>query len=89
MLLVDSVVNSGKSLVEFVQRVRHLDEAVDIVFVAGVVQSGAIAEDGYIVQYVGQDRKFTLVALRISENKYTGSGTTDTGNRLFNTAHLD
>ncbi len=89
VLLVDSVVNSGKSLVEFVQRVRGLDHAVDIVFVAGVVQSGAFAEDGYIARHVGQDRKFTLVALRVSENKYTGLGTTDTGNRLFNTTHLD
>ncbi len=89
VLLVDSVVNSGKSLVEFVQRVRSLDKAVNIVFVAGVVQSGAIAKNGYIAQHIGQDSRFAIVALRLSENRYTGLGTTDTGNRLFNTTHLD
>jgi hypothetical protein len=27
--------------------------------------------------------------LRVSDNKYTGKGTTDTGHRLFNSTHLD
>ena len=30
----------------------------------------------------------TLVALRLADNKYIGSGGTDTGNRLFNTTRL-
>jgi hypothetical protein len=30
----------------------------------------------------------SLVALRISKNKYTGTGGTDTGHRLFNSTHL-
>jgi len=29
------------------------------------------------------------VALRLSKNKFTGKGGTDTGNRLFNTIRLD
>ena len=32
-----------------------------------------------------QYSNITFYALRISENKYTGKGSTDTGNRLFNT----
>ena len=30
-----------------------------------------------------------LVTLRVSKNKYTGTGGTDTGHRLFNSTHLD
>ena len=32
--------------------------------------------------------QLTLVALRISQNKYKGQGGTDTGNRLYNTVNL-
>ncbi len=35
VLLVDSIINSGRALVEFVQRIRGLDEAVDIVLCCG------------------------------------------------------
>jgi len=34
------------------------------------------------------DGKFSLITLRLSENKFTGKGTTDTGNRLCNTTEL-
>ena len=33
--------------------------------------------------------KFTILALRLSENMYTGRGTTDTGNCLYNTTCLE
>ncbi|KAL2133030.1 hypothetical protein VTI74DRAFT_3002 [Chaetomium olivicolor] len=69
VVLVDSVVNNGKTMLDFVQQIRSLDMTIAIVLVAGVVQVQALS----------------MVALRLSENKFAGKGTTDTGNRLYNT----
>ncbi len=87
VLLVDSVVNSGKTVVDFVQHVRSLYASVRIVVVAGVVQAQSVSSGG-LAQALDQDANLHLVALRLSDNKFTGKGTTDTGNRLFNTTHL-
>lgn len=87
VLLVDSVVNSGKSVVEFIQHIRSLDPTIRIVIVAGTVQANSLTE-GLFSQILEQDTNLSLVALRVSENKFTGSGGTDTGNRLFNTTHI-
>ena len=87
MLLVDSVVNSGKSVAEFIQHVRSLDTTVRIIVIAGVVQAQSLSE-GIFSQALEQDMNLSLVALRLSNNQFTGKGTTDTGNRLFNTTHL-
>ena len=34
-------------------------------------------------------KEVTFLALRVSDNKYTGRGGTDTGHRLFNTPYFD
>ena len=83
VLLVDSVVNTGKSVVEFVQYVRKLHATIRIVVVAGVVQA-QFASKGSLDSFANVQ----MVALRFSDTKFKGSGTTDTGNRLFNTTHL-
>lgn len=85
VVLVDSVVNSGKTVVQFVQRVRNLDTTICIIVVAGVVQD---EPPGGISQALSPDATVNIVALRLSNNKFTGQGTTDTGNRLFNTTYL-
>ncbi|KAF5669188.1 PRTase [Fusarium circinatum] len=87
VILVDSVVNSGKSVIEFIKRVVRIEPNVNITVVAGVVQADAIAE-GHLFAKVMKRHGAGLVALRVSENKFTGTKTTDTGNRLFNTTHL-
>lgn len=33
-------------------------------------------------------QRLTQGLLALSDNKFTGRGTTDTGNRLYNTTHL-
>ncbi|KAH7304154.1 uracil phosphoribosyltransferase-domain-containing protein [Stachybotrys elegans] len=86
VILVDSVVNSGKTLMEFVMRVRQLDPHVGIFAVTGVVQAEAM--EAYQLTTIMADCKASLVALRVSHNKFTGTKGTDTGNRLFNTTHL-
>ncbi|KLO89158.1 2-3-cyclic-nucleotide 3-phosphodiesterase [Fusarium fujikuroi] len=87
VILVDSVVNSSKSVTEFIKRVVRLEPNINITVVAGVVQAEAIAED-HLFAKVMRRHGAGLVALRVSENKFTGTETTDTGNRLFNTTHL-
>ncbi|KAI3324908.1 uracil phosphoribosyltransferase-domain-containing protein [Xylariaceae sp. AK1471] len=84
VILVDSVVNSGKTVVEFVQRIRMIHSKIRIVVVAGVVQAQSVSE-GSLAHTLAHDGGLSLVALRLSDNKFTGKGTTDTGNRLFNT----
>lgn len=88
VILVDSVVNSGKSVLEFVRRVRRLNAHVRIVVVAGVVQEEATRLDSRAGKELAEAEGVSLVALRVSKNKFTGSGGTDTGNRLFNTTFL-
>ena len=86
VVLVDSVVNSGKTIVEFVQHIHNLHATIHIVVVAGVVQAQSVSED--LAQALTCHSNFSIIALRLSDNKFTGTGTTDTGNRLFNTTHL-
>ena len=87
VLLVDSVINSGKSVVEFIQHIRSLDATIRIVVVAGTVQAKSLSE-GPFFQTLERDKNLSLIALRRSDNKFTGSGITDTGNRLFNTTYM-
>jgi uracil phosphoribosyltransferase len=86
VVLVDSVVNSGKTVVQFVQHVRNLHATIRIVVIAGAAQAQSVSGGG--LQAVARHAKLSLVALRLSDNKFTGRGTTDTDNRLFNTTHL-
>ena len=87
VVLVDSVVNSGKTVVQFVQHVRNLHATIRIVIIAGVVQAQSVS-GGSHAQSLARHAELSLVALRLSDNKFTGRGSTDTGNRLFNTTHL-
>ncbi|KPM46483.1 hypothetical protein AK830_g227 [Neonectria ditissima] len=88
LVLVDSVINSGKTVTEFVQHVRSLSASIKIVVLAGVVQAKVISEGRYALDALTGHGDVSLVALRLSDNKYTGTRGTDTGNRLFNTTHM-
>ncbi|KAL2782499.1 uracil phosphoribosyltransferase-domain-containing protein [Aspergillus keveii] len=88
IILVDSVINSGKTMVPFIQRVRRLHSAVRIVVVAGVIQEQAV-QGCSPLRALARSFDLAIVALRISQNKYTGARETDTGNRLFGTTYLD
>ena len=90
VLLVDSVINTGQSIVDFVEHVRRLHPIVRIVVIAGVVQAQAVTEQerNSLQQRLAHVTGVTVVGLRTSPTKFTGSGATDTGNRLFNTTSL-
>lgn len=99
ILLVDSVVNNGDSVVEFVAHIRSMDSHIRIVVMTGVIQAksfhvvsdgqGSTKRGGKIGKLLDEDSHFSVIALRESDNKYTGKGGTDTGHRLFNTTHMD
>ncbi|KAL8670596.1 MAG: hypothetical protein Q9168_004870 [Polycauliona sp. 1 TL-2023] len=92
LILVDSVINTGKSIIEFIQYIRlNLHATIHIVVVAGVVQDKCVTGDdgGSLVQQLASFARVHIVALRISKTSFVGSRQTDTGNRLFNTTHLD
>lgn len=84
VVLVDSVINTGKTTLEFLDRIRALHATIRIVIVVGVVQE-KFAADKKLEGYAN----VRLVALRMSENQYKGVGMTDTGHRLFNTTQLE
>jgi uracil phosphoribosyltransferase/phosphoserine phosphatase/adenylate kinase len=86
IVLVDSVINTGKTIVDFVTFIRKIHATVRIVVVAGTVQVKSIS--GLLSEALSSFADVSLVALRTSETKFVGSYTTDTGNRLFNTTHL-
>ena len=87
VILVDSVVNTGKTIVQFVQHVRNLHATIRIVVVAGVVQAQCVSEDS-LNHTLARHGNLHIITLRLSDTKFTGSGITDTGNRLFNTTRL-
>ncbi|KAL1792619.1 hypothetical protein ACET3X_009126 [Alternaria dauci] len=99
VVLVDSVINSGKSLVDFITPLRDLCPRIRIVVVTGVAQADSVIikpdkqdgskADNAFAELLRDDRELYVVALRKSENKYKGKGQTDTGHRLFNTTQLD
>lgn len=88
ILLVDSVVNTGQSIFEFVQHIRSLHASIRIIVVAGVIQTKSVSTSR-IAQELSRFRRLSFVALRLSDNQFTGKGPTDTGHRLFNSVLLD
>ncbi|KAK5740221.1 hypothetical protein LTR17_004722 [Elasticomyces elasticus] len=88
IILVDSVINSGKSIKDFADHVREVIPKLRVVVVTGVAQAGAVQAGG-VVWKLALAENFSVVALRLSDNKYTGHKATDTGDRLFNTTQVD
>lgn len=87
VILVDSVINTGSTIVKFVESVRAIHATIRIIVMAGVIQENVVSGCGAL-KSLARTTEITIVALRISRNKFTGSGGTDTGNRLFNTTYL-
>ncbi|RDH26546.1 uracil phosphoribosyltransferase-domain-containing protein [Aspergillus welwitschiae] len=87
VILVDSVIDTGKSVFQMAQHIREINTAIYIVVVAGVVQKQAVSVRSPLHTFAREGNIHHL-ALRLLTNKYTGRGSTDTGNRLSSTVHL-
>ena len=89
IFLVDSVINSGRSIKRAIKALHQMSEKVNpklelVIFVlSGVMQEEAA--DNLPCQFM----RVRFLTLRVSRNKYTGKGTSDTGNRLFGTTLVD
>jgi uracil phosphoribosyltransferase len=93
VILADWVINTGKGMIDFVKHIREtFSSQIRIMMVAGVVQEDVVGKNGTVgvleKELAGMG-DVSLVALRVSKNKYKGTGGTDTGHRLFNSTHLD
>lgn len=80
IILIDSVINTGKSIEKAIEHLRKSKPRK--IFVATLIMQ----KDALHLSEKYSDIYF--YALRVSENKYVGKGGTDTGNRLFNTTNL-
>ncbi|RCI09852.1 hypothetical protein L249_3834 [Ophiocordyceps polyrhachis-furcata BCC 54312] len=87
VILVDSVVNTGKTLLLFIERIHQLEPGMRVFVVAAVVQAEAVSRR-HALAVAMERHNVRMVSLRLSDNKFTGTKGTDTGNRLFNTTHL-
>ncbi|KAL5042409.1 hypothetical protein BDW71DRAFT_200619 [Aspergillus fruticulosus] len=65
----------------------EINGAVCIIIIAGVIQDQAV-KGCSLIHAATCSTELTVVALCLLKNKYTGKGTTNTRNRLFNTTHL-
>ncbi|OAK96353.1 hypothetical protein IQ06DRAFT_351784 [Phaeosphaeriaceae sp. SRC1lsM3a] len=77
-----------KSILEFLERLREKSKEVRVVVVTGVVQARATVGTK-VAKMLETDENLMLVALRKSDNTFTGKGTTVTRHRLFNTTYPD
>ncbi|KID94882.1 uracil phosphoribosyltransferase, partial [Metarhizium majus ARSEF 297] len=87
VILVDSVINSGRTMIQFIEHTRKEHKDIRIVVVAGVVQEETIVR-GHAFAGAMQDHDVCVGALRVSSNKFVGFKGTDTGHRLFSTTHM-
>jgi uracil phosphoribosyltransferase len=87
VILADGVINTGTTVAMFIKHIRKISTRVQIIVVAGVTQANAVED--VLASILNEDRRTGLITLRMSDNKYTGVGGTDTGHRLFNTTFLE
>lgn len=85
-ILVDSVVNAGDSLVQFVKHIRKLRPTVRTEAVSDVTHEDAVEKLPGKLERCGA---LTLVSLRTSSKIFKGQDDTDTGARLFNTTEME
>ncbi len=80
-VVIDSVVNTGTSLEPILHQLTNRGLRIFVLsLVSPVATADRLAHDWPEVHFL---------FARTSENQYVGKGTTDTGNRLFGTSHID
>lgn len=72
LIFVDSVVNNGTTIINFVRHATRLKQDLDnIIVVAGVVQEQAVAA-GHTLRNIIEQHSVKIVTLRLSSNKFIG-----------------
>ena len=85
VVLVDSVVNEGKSIRHTIDQIQSLAQNNEEQHQLRIVVLTAVMQKNASMRLPKEYPRVQFLALRISENKYAGKGGTDTGNRLFGT----
>ncbi|KAL1876452.1 hypothetical protein Daus18300_002696 [Diaporthe australafricana] len=85
ILLVDSVVNSGETVNDFVEHVRRIDKTVRIVVIASVIENKVFDRS---FPWMYSDSKVGFVTMRLSDYGFKERTKRDITNRLYNTPHL-
>lgn len=89
IFIVDSVINTGRSIKRTIMYIQKVANEISpnmklaLFVVSGVMQE--VAANELPIQFP----RVRFVTLRVSSNRYTGKGGTDTGNRLFGTTLVD
>jgi uracil phosphoribosyltransferase/phosphoserine phosphatase/adenylate kinase len=83
VVLVDSLINSGKTIMEFVQAIRKMHATIRIVVAAGIVQAEFMS--GGELEALGRYGNVSLIALQLSDN-ITSRSTPGMGNRQLHSA---
>ena len=80
VIIVDSVINEGNSVRRVLGELHDLgNDSLRVYVLTGVIQKEAS------MRLPSDFPRVRFLTLRVSDNKYTGRGGTDTGNRLFGT----
>ncbi|WAO94754.1 Hypothetical protein NCS54_01235200 [Fusarium falciforme] len=82
VILVDSAINDGQTMMEFIEQIRKFHPQIRIVVVAGIVHP-KVTERTHHLNKMMRRSGASLVALRVSEEDFTGTGSTETDNRLL------
>ena len=89
IILVDSVINTGMSIQRSIHSIykaaKKVNSQLELVL---YVLSGVMQEEA-AKHLPCQFLRVRFLTLRLSKNKYTGKGTSDTGNRLFGTTLIE
>ncbi|KAB8260221.1 uracil phosphoribosyltransferase-domain-containing protein [Aspergillus pseudonomiae] len=73
VILVDSVVNSGATIQSFLEHIRSIKKDAPVAVLTGVIQVEC-ASGGRLTPALTKHRNVQFITLRISENKYKGTG---------------
>ena len=79
IILVDSIINIDKIIIEFVQRVRKLHITIRIVIIVDVVQIQCVLEKS-LNHILTRHAQFYLVALRLFDIKFIDNNITNIDN---------
>ena len=82
VVIVDSVINTGKSIMKIIDKIRKLDPDIEVIIATNVIQNKAVeALKDYLVIVTRVSKNSFIGVNQPKQNGMTGP---DTADRLFN-----
>lgn len=82
VVIVDSVINTGKSIMRIIEEIKKNNPGIDVVIAANVIQSEAVELFKDYLVFVTRLSENSFVG--VNQSKQTGKTGPDTADRLFN-----